>query len=69
MNLREIIAEIDAYSRKTGLKHSTICQHALGNALFYERINRRAEALDGQVEKLRAYMAANPPAETQGDAA
>lgn len=69
MNLREIIAEIDAYSRRTGLKHSTICQHALGNALFYERINRRADQLDDQVERLRAYMASNPPAQTEGDAA
>lgn len=59
-----IIAEIDAHARATGLKPTTICQHALGNARLYERIKRRCERYVKEAERLRAWMAANPP-ETQ----
>lgn len=56
-----IIEELDDYSARTGLKPTTICQNALGNALFYERIKRRVERYRDEAERLRRYMADNPP--------
>jgi len=64
-----IIAEIDDYSRRTGLKPTTICQNALGNARLYDRLRARLSRLDGEAERLRGYMAANPPPDTRKDAA
>lgn len=58
-----IIAEIDAYSAQTGMKPTTLCQRALGNARLYDRIKRRVEKYGEEAQRLRAFMAANPPPE------
>lgn len=55
-----IIAELDAYCAASGLKQTTVCQHALGNARLYERLKRRSAKLVDEHEKLRAFMAENP---------
>lgn len=55
-----IIAELDAYSAQTGMKPTTICQHALGNARFYDRIKRRVERYEEEAARLREFMARNP---------
>lgn len=59
-----IIAELDEFSRRTGLKQTTVCQNALGNARFYERMKRRVAKYAEECAVLRAYMAANSPPET-----
>ena len=56
-----IIAELDAYCEQVGMKQTTVCQNALGNARLYERMKRRIDQYAADAEKLRAYMAANPP--------
>lgn len=56
-----IIAEIDAHAQASGLKATTICQRALGNARLYERIKRRCDRYAEEAEKLRRWMAENPP--------
>ena len=56
-----IISELDDYCAKTGMRPTTVCQNALGNARLYERIKRRIEQYAREAERLRAYMAANPP--------
>ncbi len=61
MDPNAIIAELDAYCASAGIKQTTVCQNALGNARFYERMKRRIDQYAADAEKLRAYMAANPP--------
>jgi hypothetical protein len=61
MDPNTIIAELDAYCAKVGMKQSTVCQNALGNARLYERMKRRIDQYAADAQKLRAYMAANPP--------
>lgn len=61
-----IIAEIDAYSAQTGMKPTTVCQLALGNARLYDRIKRRIEKYGQEAASLRGYMEANPPKQTAG---
>ncbi|ACM00241.1 MULTISPECIES: hypothetical protein [Cereibacter] len=58
-----IISEIDAHSEATGLKPTTICQKALGNARLYDRMKRRACKYAEEARALRAWMAANSPKE------
>lgn len=61
MDPNKIISELDDYCRCTGLKPTTVCQNALGNARLYERIKRRIEQYAADAQRLRAYMASNPP--------
>jgi hypothetical protein len=65
MDPNAIIAELDAYCAQVGMKQSTVCQNALGNARLYERMKRRIDQYAADAQKLRAYMAANPPASDQ----
>lgn len=67
MDPNTIISDLDDYSRKTGLKPPTICQYALGDARLYERLKKRSEKLKDQAERLRAYMAANPPKASEAE--
>ncbi|MDH2325986.1 hypothetical protein QCN27_03805 [Cereibacter sp. SYSU M97828] len=64
-----IIAELDRYSRISGLKQTTICQNALGNARLYERLKRRAERMEVEAAALRAWMENNPPTSTPDESA
>lgn len=61
MDPNTIIAELDAYCAQVGMKQSTVCQNALGNARLYERMKRRIDQYAADAQKLRAYMAENPP--------
>jgi hypothetical protein len=62
MDPNTIIAELDEYCALMGMKQTTVCQNALGNARLYERMKRRIGQYAADAEKLRAYMAANAPA-------
>ncbi|OWJ78402.1 hypothetical protein [Haematobacter sp.] len=57
-----IIAELDAYCAAAGLKPTTVCQNALGDARLYDRLKRRSEKLRESADRLRRYMQANPAA-------
>lgn len=56
MDPNNIIATIDAYSERTGMKPSTICQLALGNARFYDRAKKRIEKYEDEAERLRVFI-------------
>ena len=56
MNLNVIISKIESYCAATGMKPSTVCQNALGNARFYDRAKRRLEADATSAQKLLDYM-------------
>lgn len=56
-----IITEIKQYAEATGLKPTTICQMALGNPRYFDRLSDRTERLADEAKRLREFMAANPP--------
>ena len=60
MDPNDIIKIIDDYAARTGMKPSTICQMALGNARFYERAKRRIEKYEDESERLHAFIRKNP---------
>lgn len=58
MDPNDIITEIDAFSAETGLKPTTICEKALSNSRFYDRLKRRIERSVDEASTLRGWMAA-----------
>ncbi|NAZ37183.1 hypothetical protein [Rubellimicrobium sp. CFH 75288] len=56
-----LIEEVRAYCAAAGIEASTLGVRALGNSRFFDRFLRRAEQEAEAAEKLRAYMAENPP--------
>lgn len=56
-----IITEIKQYAEATGLKPTTICQMALGNPRYFDRLSERTGRLLDEAQRLRDFMAANPP--------
>lgn len=61
MAQKSLIDEIREYCRLANIEPSTLGLRALGNSRIVDRIGRRLERLESDEEKLRAYMAANPP--------
>lgn len=57
----DLISELNDYCRRTGWKQSTVCVRALGDSRFVDRYRRRLERTARDAEKLRSYMAENPP--------
>lgn len=56
-----IIAEIERYRAATGLKVSTICQRAFGNARYLDRLNARIARLPDELQRLHSFIEKNPP--------
>ncbi|MFU1606573.1 XRE family transcriptional regulator [Sulfitobacter pontiacus] len=69
MSYKTILAELEEYCGKTGLKPSTVCVRALNDSRYVTRHLRRIAALDKDAQKIRNYMAAHPAPENQEDAA
>lgn len=63
---QDLVSEIQDYCRSVGISPSTLSVRVLGNSRFFDRLNRRAEKLADDAEKIRAYMAENPPKTPEG---
>lgn len=61
MTDEKILAEVEAYCSKMGLSPSTVCVRATGNSRLMDRIRRRLDQLDTDIERLRVFMIENPP--------
>lgn len=61
MKHTSILDEVNAYCARAGIQPSTLAVRALGNSRFFDRMQRRVEKAEADAEKLRAYMAENPP--------
>jgi hypothetical protein len=64
----DIIPEVEQYCVSAGIAPSTLALRAIGNARFFERLNRRREHEAKAERRIREYMDANPP-KTETDAA
>lgn len=61
MEQKNLIEIIEDYCSKADIEPSTLGVRALGNSRFLKRLKRKLGKLEEDEEKLRAYMAANPP--------
>jgi len=61
MDIDEIITEIAAYAKATGLSASTVCVRATGNSRLMERLERRRNQTEEDAKRITAFMADNPP--------
>ena len=71
MQQANIIDEVNDYCARAGIQPSTLAVRVLGNSRFFDRMRRRLDKAEADADKLRAYMAQNPPrgaCETQGAA-
>ncbi len=68
MTKPSLTQEIEAYCAQTGLSPSTVCERATGNSRLIERHTRRLELIARDEQRIRAWIAANPP-ENREDAA
>ncbi|WP_375553365.1 hypothetical protein [Roseovarius mucosus] len=59
--MTNIIKEIETYCAQAGIKPSTFGFRAVADGKFFERIKRGGRCWPETEEKVRAYMAENPP--------
>lgn len=65
MQQTSIIEEVTHYCACAGIQPATLAVRVLGNSRFFDRLKRRQEKAAQDAERLRAYMAANPPPPNQ----
>lgn len=63
-----IIADIERYARDAGLKPTTICQLALGNPRYFDRLRSRIGRFPEEAERLRQWMAEHPVPDSKAKA-
>lgn len=59
--MEHLISEIKAYCEARGISTGTFGSYAVGDGKFMDRLERGGQCLPKTVEKVRDYMAANPP--------
>ena len=64
---KSILSELNAYCDRAGLKPSTVCVRALNDSRYVPRLVRRLDAIERDAQKLRDYMASNPPPDPLDD--
>jgi hypothetical protein len=57
-----IITEIERYAQEAGLKPTTICQLALGNPRYFDRLRSRIDRFPEEAARIRQWMAEHPAA-------
>jgi hypothetical protein len=61
METKTILAAIDDYAARSGLTRGTICQYALKNNRFYDRLASGGECLPRTARRLLTWIENNPP--------
>jgi hypothetical protein len=62
MMMSDLISEMKSYCDRSGTAASTLGRRALGDPSFVSRLRGGGQCLPRTVERVRAYMRANPPA-------
>jgi ferritin-like metal-binding protein YciE len=65
-DLHEILRRVEAYAKASGVTPDKVCRAATSNPRLYERLKRRAEQTQADVERLEKHMRENPPAIKRG---
>ena len=61
-----LIEEIEAYASAAGLEPSTVCRYAGQGGGFWRRLTAGRRIYPETIEKVREYMAENPPRRAKG---
>ena len=61
MNTPDFIKTIEDHAAKLGIAPSTLCERAGQGGRFYARIKSGKRCWPETADKVRAYIAANPP--------
>lgn len=61
METQTILKAIDDYAAQSGLTRGTICQYALKNNRFYDRLSGGGECLPRTAKRLFDWIEKNPP--------
>lgn len=71
MTIDDLIQAIESYAAARGIAPATVTSRAVGNSRLYRNLKNGGGCNLIVAERLRAYMAAHPPATVQpeGDAA
>ena len=64
---RDLMLEIEDYCAEVGWKTSTFSRIAAGDGKFFKRIAAGGRCWPETVEKIRSYMADNPPKPTTAE--
>lgn len=64
-----LLSEVEDYCKRMNIQPSTLAVRALGNSRFFDRHARRIEKFEADKQKLRDFMAENPPSHSSEDAA
>lgn len=69
--MEQFLTDVEVYAAACGLKPTTVIQRAIGasGAAWSKWKSGQGSCSLVTADRVRAYMAANPPAETRGDAA
>jgi hypothetical protein len=65
MEHKSLLTEITEYCEAAGIQPSTLGVRVLGNSRFLDRLTRKLGKIEEDEQKLRAFMAANPPQRSQ----
>lgn len=60
MTTRDLISEMEAYAKRAGISPATVGRNAGQGGTFYGRLRKGCRAWPETIEKVRAYMRANP---------
>lgn len=64
MTEQNILSQAQAYCEATGVKLSTLGLWAFNNSRYFDRLERRADKMREDEQKLASYIAQNPPPAT-----
>lgn len=65
MSTSQLISEVEAHAERCGLSPATIISRAVSNGRLYGRLKNGHGCTLDTAERIRAYMAENPPAKTE----
>lgn len=68
MSMSALLEEISDYCVRASTAPSTFGRRAVGDPSFVSRLQSGGECLPRTMEKVRAYMRANPPQATEAEA-
>lgn len=59
--IQQFIDDAKSYCDAVGIKPSTLGQYAVADNTLFSRLESGGQCLPRTIERVRAYMAANPP--------
>ena len=59
-HLSHILQQVERYAEATGVSPDTVCRNATGNPRLYDRLKRRLEQTERDIQRLTQHLEDNP---------